>query len=235
MRYAASRIVIVSTVLLLTVALSLACYKKTKAPKETPPPDTVIVSRNGDGQYTTIGEALKGVQPGMRILVRPGVYNEALIIDKPVEIVADLRGAGEQVLLQTLNSSSITMHTDRALVRGFTIRHRLGLMGTVFNILSEKDAPAVDIPSGELVLEDCDIISNSVAGIAIHGLTANPIIRRTRIHDGRSNGVWVYAGGHGTLEDCDISGTYWAGVRIEGGGNPILRRCKCTTAGTQAS
>src|SRR2546426_5117137 len=116
MRYISSRIVIFSTVLLFTVALSLACIKSS-APKETPPPNSVIVSPNGGGQYRTIGEALKGVQPGMRILVRAGVYNEGLIIDKQVEIVADPRGAGEQVVLLTLHSSSITMRTDRALVR----------------------------------------------------------------------------------------------------------------------
>src|SRR5438876_773243 len=178
MKYPARRIVILATVLLLTVAFSLACIKSS-APKEIPPPNMVIVSPNGGGQYRTIGEALKSVQPGMRILVRPGVYNEGLIIDKPVEIVADPRGAGDQVVLQTLHSSSITMRTNRALVRGFTIRHRLGLMGAILNLLYGKTAPAVDVSQGELVLKDCDIISNSVAGIAIHGLTANPIIRRT--------------------------------------------------------
>jgi F-box protein 11 len=228
MRFTASRIVFFSTVLLLTAAFSLACLKSSEsnATKEMPPPDTVIVSRNGSGQYTTIGAALKAVKPGMRILVRAGVYNEALIIDKQVEIVADPRGAGEQVVLQTFNSSNITMRTDRALMRGFVIRHRPGWLGTLYYILSEKKRPAVDIPEGELVLEDCDITSNSGAGIAIHGPTANPVIRRTSIHDGRSNGVWVYDGGQGTLEDCDISGTRMAGVRIEEEGNPLLRRCK---------
>ena len=44
------------------------------------------------------------------------------------------------------------------------------------------------------MLEDCDITSNTGVGIAIHGPTANPLIRRTRIHDARSNGVWVYDG-----------------------------------------
>ena len=228
MKYAASRIVIFSTVLLLTVALGLGCVKSSKsnAPKETPPPDTVIVSKNGAGQYTTIGEALKGVQPGMQILVRSGVYNESLIIDKQVEIVADQRGPGEQVVLQSFKSSSITMRTDRAVVRGFIIRHRLGMMGALYKLLFRSGGPAVEIARGELVLEDCDITSDSVAGIAIHGLTAKPVIRRTRIHDGQSNGVWVYGGGQGTLEDCDIWGNEWAGVLIEGGGDPVVRRCK---------
>src|SRR6185295_13554044 len=194
MRYAAGRIVIFSTVLLLTVALGLACTNgsRSKAPKETTPADTVIVSAKGGGQYTTIGAALKEVQPGMRILVRPGIYDETLIITKPVEILADTHSAGEQVVLQAFNFANITMRTNRALVRGFVIRNRPGLLGALYYIFSRQEVPAVDIPQGELVLEDCDITSESGAGIAIHGPTANPLIRRTRIHDGRFNGVWVY-------------------------------------------
>ena len=155
----------------MTVALSVACLKSSNARKETPPPNTVIVSTDGGGQYTTIGAALKAVQPGMRILVRPGVYNEALIIDKQVEIVADAHGAGKQVVLQAFNSSNITMRTDRALVRGFVIRHRPGWLGILYYIFSGKDGSAVDIPQGELALEDCDITSTSGVGIAIHGPT----------------------------------------------------------------
>lgn len=226
MRYRAYRIAIYYTLIFLTVWFSLACGAVGNVSQEAPPPNAVIVAQKGGGQYKSIGEALRAVQPGMRILVRPGLYRENLIIDKPVEIVADTRGESESVSIQTLNSSSITMRTERALVRGFIIRHRVGFMGELFNLLSKNKTPAVDVPQGELVLEHCDIVSNSVAGIAIHGTTANPVIRNTKIHDGKSNGVWVYDGAQGTLEDCDISGTYWSAVRIEEGGNPILRRCK---------
>src|SRR5437867_2782043 len=163
MKNPARRMAICNIILLLTVPLNLACVT---APQETPPPNTVIVSAKGGGQYKTIGEALKGVQPGVRILVRPGLYSDSLIIDKPVEIIADSRGKREGVIIQSMNSASITMRTDRLLVRGLTIRHRPGIMGEVFNLLSKKSVPAVDIPQGQLVLEGCDITSNSVAGIA---------------------------------------------------------------------
>ena len=226
---AASRIVIFATVLLLTVALSVACLES-KAPKETPPPNTVIVSKDGGGQYETIGAALKGVQPGMRILVRSGVYDEALIITKPVEIVADIRGAGEQVILQTLNLSNITMRADRALVRGFVIRHRPGLLGTLYLIFTGKDGSAVDIPQGELALEDCDITSNSGVGIAIHGPTAegsNPIIRECKIYGGQMSGIFFYQNAHGTIENCDIFGhVNNQEVVIQEGSDPTLQSCK---------
>ena len=50
---------------------------------------TVIVSKSGGGQYTTISEAIKNAKPGTRIMVRPGFYNEGLAIDKQLEIVGD--------------------------------------------------------------------------------------------------------------------------------------------------
>jgi hypothetical protein len=60
---------------------------------------------------------------------------------------------------------------------------------------------AVDIPQGQLVLENCDITSNSRSCVAIHGATANPVIRRCQIHDGKECGVFVYKNGTGTVEE----------------------------------
>ena len=228
MKFTTIKIAVSVGALLSIVLLGVGTTKWTRSvrQKETPPANCVIVAKNGAGQFATIGEALRTVQPGMRIIVRPGTYNEALVIDKSVEIVADPTGTSEPVVLQTSRFSSITMRTGHALVRGFTIRHRVGWLGALYRIFSQEEVAAVDIPQGELVLEDCDIISNSVAGIAIHGRTAKPVIRRARIHDGRSNGLWFYGGAHGIIEDCEIFGTKRAGVRIEDEANPTLRRCK---------
>src|SRR5258706_12898349 len=43
-----------------------------------PKPSTshILVSRLGQGQFKTIGEAIRNAKPGAKIVVRPGVYEE---------------------------------------------------------------------------------------------------------------------------------------------------------------
>lgn len=172
--------------------------------------DVVVVSPEaGVGKYTSIGEAMRSIKPGGRILVQPGVYREGVVIDKPVEIV------GENAVLESTNSSCLVMQTDFATVRGLTMR-----------CLDENQRHfAVDIPQGQLTLENCDITSNSFACIAIFGPAA-PVIRHCKIHDGKRVGICVWKGGAGTVEDCDIFGNALSGVQISAGGNPVLRNCR---------
>lgn len=177
---------------------------------------SLVVDKQGRGQYTTIGEAIKSARPGAHILVRPGLYNEGLVIDKPLEIIGD--GLVEEIIIESTDSGCILMKTEHAAVRGLTLRGRAGLKGNKYY--------AVDIPQGRLVLEDCEITSDSLSCVAIHGSTANPVIRRCRIHDGKQNGIFVWGNGQGTIEDCDIFGNAYAGVAIREGGNPIIRRCQ---------
>jgi parallel beta-helix repeat protein len=83
----------------------------------------------------------------------------------------------------------------------------------------------VDIPKGRLVIEDCDISSGALSCVAIHGPTADPLIRRCTIRHGRESGVLVDGIGQCTLEECDISGNA-VGVAIRRYACPTIRRCR---------
>jgi serine/threonine protein kinase/nitrous oxidase accessory protein NosD len=185
----------------------------------TPAPSdrsVVIVSRHQDGHYQTIAEAVANARPGTRILVRPGIYREGIIIDRPLEIIGD--GPVEDIFIESTDSTCILMQTDYALIRGLTLRGRTAL--------EHKKYVTVDIPQGRLLLEECDISSDSLASVAIHGNKANPVIWRCQIHDGKSAGILVYDHGQGLIEDCDIFSNSGPGVEIRNIGNPIIRRCK---------
>jgi hypothetical protein len=177
---------------------------------------TLVVSAMGRGDYRTISEAMKAAKEGAKILVKEGVYRESLVINKPVEIIGD--GETSEIILEYSDGSCILMQTDYAKVKGLTICGQARLK-------SKKDY-AVDIPQGCLVLEDCDITSDSLTCIAIHGLTAKPRISRCKIHDSKSTGIIVYGKGQGIVEDCDIVANTFVGVAIIEGANPIIRRCK---------
>lgn len=175
-------------------------------------PPTCIVDPMHRGDFTTISEAISKSKPGTRILVRPGLYTEGLIIDKPLEIIGD--GERDEVVVQASGKDVILFQTTMGRVSNLTLRQAGG-----------GNWVAVDIFQGRLELEDCDITSRSgsFSSVAIKN-GAEPRLRRNRIHDGSQAGVYIYESGLGTLEDNDIFGNAYAGVVVSRGGNPTLRR-----------
>ncbi len=174
-----------------------------------------IVDRSGNGDYTTLTAALRNIQEDERILVRPGIYNEGLILNKAVEIIGD--GPKEHIIVESSDTSCLSMQTTFASVQGLTLRSRTGQYN--------KKCFGVDIPQGQLILEDCDITSDSLSCINIHNHAANPIIRRCRLFNSPQNGVFVHNHGRGVIEECDIFGNELSGIEIKQGANPLIRDC----------
>ena len=176
----------------------------------------VIVNRSGTADYSTIGEAIQNAEPETRILVQPGVYRESIVIDRPLEILGD--GQASRILIEAADASCIVMQTESSLVRGLTLR----------NINREKEHKhfAVKISQGKLVLSDCNITSDSHGGVLITGSTTNPEIRRCRIYDGKTSGIWITESGLGIIEDCDIYDNASSGVYINKSGNLRISRCR---------
>lgn len=189
---------------------SVAAMGERSGPTRHTEPPTLVVDALHRGDHATIGAALKDATPGSRILVRPGLYPEGLVIDKPVEILGD--GPREEIVIQADGQDVILFQTSMGRVANLTLRQMGG--GNWYG---------VDIAQGRLELDDCDITSRSLACVAIHG-GADPRLRRNRIHDGKASGVFVYDNGLGTLEDNDIFANVYAGVSVKTGGNPLLRR-----------
>jgi F-box protein 11 len=174
-------------------------------------PPTLVVDAFHRGDYCSIGEALAAAKPGDRILVRPGLYPEGIVIQKPVEIIGD--GELGEIVVEAEGRHTVLFQASMGRIANLTLRQAAG----------QGKWCCVNIAQGRLDLEDCDITSLNAACVVIHG-NADPRIRRNRIHDGKSAGILVYENGRGTLEDNDIFGNAHAGVAIKDGGDPILRR-----------
>jgi F-box protein 11 len=181
-----------------------------KATARTEPP-THVVDQYLRGDFETIGTAVKAALPGDRILVRPGLYNEGIVVDKPLEILGD--GPVADIEVRARGADALVFNATIGRVANITLR-QVGGEGQWFG---------VEITQGRLDLEGCDVSSQSLSCVAIR-YGADPRLRRNRIHDGKSAGVHVYDGGLGTLEDNDISANALAGVEIRTGGDPTLRR-----------
>ncbi|MFI5329694.1 MAG: right-handed parallel beta-helix repeat-containing protein [Desulfobaccales bacterium] len=179
-------------------------------PSEKTEPPTHIVHPMHRGDFVTITAAIQGADPGDRILVYPGLYEEDLVLDKPLELVGV--GGPDEVIVQTKDKHVLLFKTTMGRVANLSL-HQMGGVNWY----------GVNISQGRLELEDCDITSQSLSCVAIHA-AADPRLRRNRIHDAKGGGVHVFDNGQGTLEDNDIFGNAQAGVGIEEGGNPTLRR-----------
>jgi nitrous oxidase accessory protein NosD len=177
---------------------------------------SVVASASGDGDYESITEALANVAAGGRVLVRPGVYEEGIILDKRVNIVGD--GPRDEVVVRAAGASCLKSSAEAARVAGLTLRGAAGGGGAA--------SFAVDILRGVLVLEDCDVSSETLSCVAVHGPEAAPLIKRCRIHDGADSGLYFFDGASGEVEDCEVYGNANVGVAITGGARPAVRRSK---------
>ena len=164
----------------------------------------------GRADHITIGEAIEKADSGDRILVRPGLYQEGLVINKPLEIVGD--GDREEIVVQATGCNAIKFDTTMGRIVNLTLRQ-----------LEGQEFFCVNIIRGRLFLESCDVTSRSLACVAIWG-GADPRLLGNRIHHGRQGGVIVYDHGLGILESNEIFGNALSGVEIKTEGNPALRR-----------
>jgi parallel beta-helix repeat protein len=170
---------------------------------------THVVDAYLRGDFATVSAAIEAAQPGDRILVRPGLYQESLVVDKPLEIMGD--GPVEDIEIRSRD------------INVLTFRASIGRVANLTLCAFGKGRKGVSIVQGRLDLDGCDITSQGGSCVYIRD-GADPRLRRNKIHDGKDNGVFVYDNGLGTLEDNEIVGNGLSGVEIEDGGDPVLRR-----------
>ncbi len=172
--------------------------------------NVIVADQMHRGDHTTITEAIIAANPGDCISVRPGLYEEGQIIDKPLEILGE--GDLHDIVVRATGQSALLFKTTMGRISNLT-----------FQKFGREVCPCLDIAQGRLEIEECDITSQSTACcVAIHG-GADPRLRKNRIHDGRSEGIYVYDSGQGTLEDNDIFSNAGPGVVIGECGSPVLR------------
>jgi Right handed beta helix region len=170
---------------------------------------THVVEPNG--KFPTVSAAINAADRDDRILVRPGLYEESLSVDKPLEIIGD--GPRHSIeIWGTADAYVLNFAAAYGRVAGLTLRQHGG----------GKNC-GVGIHLGRLDLEDCDISSDAASCVFVyHG--ADPVLRRNLINNGKHHGVFVYEGGRGTFEDNEIFGCRFANVQVQEGSTPVFRR-----------
>jgi hypothetical protein len=183
-------------------------------------PRTHRVAADGTGDFTRIQDAINGAWPGATILIRPGRYDEQLVLTKVVEIAAD--GPAGSVCVVSVGGPCLRASPERAEVRGLS-----------FAQTGSGPGVAVEVEAGRLLLEECSITASGLAAVRVSRPFALPVLRRCCIQDGAQVGVLVTERSLATLQDCRISGQGAAGVEVITGGRLRLRRCQVRDNGAE--
>jgi hypothetical protein len=172
------------------------------------------VAADGSGDFTTVGQALaKARWQAASVRVRPGRYDERLVVEQSVELVAD--GPPGSVCLHSAAGPCL----------------RIGRAGevTVRGLRLESPGVAVEVSDGHPLLVDCSF-HGGAAGVLVRTPQARPVLRGCRVEGGQV-GVLVDELALATLEGCVVRGTAAAGIEVLGGGRLRLRRCRVLRAG----
>ncbi len=170
-------------------------------------PFSVIVDQMERDGFSTITEALNNATPGAKILVRAGVYDEDIIIDKPLEITGD--GVLGDVIIRADNSDAILFNAVRGRISNLMLKQ------------SNPDKFGLNIIKGNLDVEDCDISSDDSSCIAIHS-GAFPKILNNKIHGSNKSGIFIFDNGQGVINGNNIYGNALSGISIEDHSNPTV-------------
>lgn len=169
---------------------------------------SIVVDQMHRGDFLTITDAVAAARPGTQIRIRPGLYQEGIVLDKPLELIGD--GNRDDIVIAAKDANVIDFQTTAGRVANVTLRQTGG------------DSFTVNCTQGRLVLEDCDITSQGNACIGIHD-GADPRVRRNRIHDGKMAGVTIHHQGQGLIEDNEITANTYSGIQIMNNSNPTVR------------
>lgn len=173
------------------------------------------VSHHGSGALRSIAEAIQVASAGARIEIEAGEYGEPLVVDKPLELVG--MGQASDVVIQVVGATCLVAQAEHVGVRHLTFHGRAGENGARFH--------AVNIPSGRVLLEDCQIISQALACVNMHGAATRPILRRLVLRNPLERALVVYDRTQALIEECDIQGGTYP-VRISAGAKPLFIQCR---------
>ncbi|MEV6210850.1 right-handed parallel beta-helix repeat-containing protein [Kitasatospora sp. NPDC051914] len=171
--------------------------------------------RRRAGEYDTLREALEAAEPGDTVTVRPGTFREAVLLDKPVTVLA--AGGPGSVRINPPAGVPLTV-TAAATVQDLTVEG------------SDRSLPAVLVTADGARLNTCRIDTQASAGVEL-AEGASAVLRGCTVANPAGLGVRLRAGARAGLQESEVSAAGQAGIAVLGGAAAVLDRCRIHHAG----
>jgi SpoVK/Ycf46/Vps4 family AAA+-type ATPase len=144
------------------------------------------------------------------ISVRPGTYEESLVIVTRVTIVAEQsRGTVE---IRPRRGSVLVLKADAVMLTDLVLRGR------------DEELPAVDASRGQVAMDGCDVVGSSWTALLARG-TGSVAMRDCRVSNPAGAGLVVTSAVESSVESCTVEHLGTSGVVIGERGRITMRGC----------
>ena len=193
----------------LAVCIIAAGLFLTWAPRRPDIQDLWVVDPAGQGDTTTIGEAVQRAPDEATISVMPGVYNETLILDRPLFIVGT-DPANRAKVLPSLGPC-VLASASHGLVAGLEFGP------------ADSDGTCIVLANSGVAIESNVISGRTGPAISVSG-EAHPLIRNNKIAEIDGSGILVQAGAGGWILENEITQTKLPAIIVSDGARPVINR-----------
>jgi hypothetical protein len=227
------------------LALAVNIVDPAASPPQTGSAQQLVVAADGGGDFNTINDAVAVAADGDTILIRPGIYDEAIRIDKDINLIGD--GPRETIVIDSLVGPLIDLDGSNASLSGFTLDSKTAHVNVSGGAPTLEDLwfrnvgvpfeggafvpPALFITGASSVTVRDNLFTDSGA-IDVSG-DAAPLIERNELL--RGSAIRLYSAGEGTvIRGNTIRDNLSFALRIEGGGALLVEGNVLDGSGTEA-
>ncbi|MFE7513521.1 right-handed parallel beta-helix repeat-containing protein [Streptomyces sp. NPDC057540] len=162
------------------------------------------------GPYRTIGAALEAARSGAVISVRPGRYEENLVITKMVTITAE--DPNGTVRIVPPRGTVVQVVAEAVQLTGLLLQ---GL---------DDELPVVDVPRGQAALQDCEVVGNAWTALLTRQ-QGSLAMRGCRVTNPGGAGIVETSTGTSVIDGCVVEHLGTSAVVIGERANPTFRNC----------
>ncbi len=179
--------------------------------------DILYVGGSGEGNYTSIQEAINAASNGDTIFVYNGMYKENVVIDKSINLIGE--SIDETIIDGNRSNDVIRVEAGNVKIANFTIQYSG----------RKENMAGIYIVGSYCRIENCKIIKNNRG---IYMISDNNVIRDCSINICSKSCIAVYGGNHNNFNNLSLSSAGWCGIYIWGG-NSIIENCSIRDCGTR--
>jgi len=207
-------ITVMSFILFLIIGINfLSCANASQISQK----NKIIVDINGNGDYTSIQEAVNFAPSGSKIYVKSGSYREVINIKKPVEIIGENKQSTLINPISEKNKYAIRLGAPGIILRSLSITN--GAPGLY--------ASGVRISSDKAGIYNCDFYDNPV-GVVVW--TSENIIENCIFSNCKDEGIALLGSKYSNCKNNKITNCVFYdncdGIELQYSSSNIISNCK---------